>query len=93
LEHEVAEVTRVFKTAPVPAKIEWSAVRLTPKDIEHLRIGLEYAYSVHKPYSYAPEPVRALYKTLGHAKDGKTTEAANSESKATVQDFVSLRVF
>lgn len=96
----MAEVTRIVKTPPVPAKVDYAAIRLTPKEIEYLRTGLEYAYNVHKAFSYAPSPVKDLYKSLGHAKDGKTTETANQElAKAqvgmglTVQDFASVRTF
>lgn len=93
----MAEVTRIVKTPPVPAKVEYAAVRLTPKEIEYLRTGLEYAYKVNNTYGYASQQIKDLYKSLGHAKDGKTTETANQEAKAapklSMQDIVGYRAF
>lgn len=91
----MAEVTRIVKTPPVPSKIDYAAVRLTPKDIEYLRIGLEVAYKAHNTFSSNPgTAVKELYKTLGHAQAGKTTEQVTSEAKTlTMQDVVGYRTF
>lgn len=95
----MAEVTRIVKTPPVPAKIDYAAVRLTPKEIDYLRTGLEYAYKVNNVYGYASQQIKDLYKSLGHARDGKTTDVANAEAKEasrpslTMKDFASVRTF
>lgn len=89
----MAEVTRIVKTPPVPAKIDYVAVRLTPKEIEYLRTGLEYAYKAGNPYSYAAKPIKDLYAALGHAQLGKTTEQANAAKPMTLNDLVSTRTF
>jgi len=90
----MAEVTRVIKTAPKPAEVTSATVVLNPQEVAYLRTGLEYAFRAGNPYASPNKTIKDLYKTLEHAKNGKTQAEVDKEKlQVTLQDIVGFRSF